>query len=545
VRRIEVNRHAADDRAFAGPFRYDSAVSRLGSIFLLGIAACASPTLRTVPRVVDGQVEQGPFVSPYAYERFIEGEMSATKGRHDEAAMAFEAATAAPADDVVLMTRLAEEFELSGASRRADRTLAMAGRAYPDSARVVLAEGRIQRHRGMNDEALASYARASELRPAWDAPVIAIAETLVATGRTHRAKAVLIEFAEDSVGTRTEHARRVLIDLARRLGDAETLERALGLDRRSSQTERSHTAGALALRAGQPALAVRLLAPALGTPQNVVLWLRALVDSGGQQEAATFLATADSERLGGVLDHVVLLLDIGELDVALQLLESLDPSPRVEYLKGRAHLARGDYIEAATILADVPIGAASFEASRLAFAECSMSQDRYGAAVEALGQVPHESLALRRMLAEIYLEEGHLRAGLRLFDPKRSAERAALAELFERAGRFEEAAAYYANVKVRPDDAPQLRARASAEQLVSNGHRRSAIAILERRATMTPGDLYARVRLIELLRADNRAEAAEKMGRRVLQVIDDPVLLAHVIELLESPAAPQHDTVTQ
>ncbi|NOQ84542.1 MAG: hypothetical protein GQ551_11075 [Myxococcales bacterium] len=520
-------------------------MSRLGSIFLLGIAACASPTLRTVPRVVDGQVEQGPFVSPYAYERFIEGEMSATKGRHDEAAMAFEAATAAPADDVVLMTRLAEEFELSGASRRADRTLAMAGRAYPDSARVVLAEGRIQRHRGMNDEALASYARASELRPAWDAPVIAIAETLVATGRTHRAKAVLIEFAEDSVGTRTEHARRVLIDLARRLGDAETLERALGLDRRSSQTERSHTAGALALRAGQPALAVRLLAPALGTPQNVVLWLRALVDSGGQQEAATFLATADSERLGGVLDHVVLLLDIGELDVALQLLESLDPSPRVEYLKGRAHLARGDYIEAATILADVPIGAASFEASRLAFAECSMSQDRYGAAVEALGQVPHESLALRRMLAEIYLEEGHLRAGLRLFDPKRSAEGAALAELFERAGRFEEAAAYYANVKVRADDAPQLRARASAEQLVSNGHTRSAIAILERRATMTPGDLYARVRLIELLRADNRAEAAEKMGRRVLQVIDDPVLLAHLIELLESPAAPQHDTVTQ
>ena len=545
MRRIEVNRHAADDRAFEGPFRYDSAVSRLGSIFLLGIAACASPTLRTVPRIVDGHVEQGPFVSPYAYERFIEGEMSATKGRHDEAAMAFEAATAAPADDVVLMTRLAEEFELSGASRRADRTLAMARRAYPDSARVVLAEGRIQRHRGMNDEALASYARASELKPAWDAPVIAIAETLVATGRTHRATAVLLEFAEDSVGTRTEHARRVLIDLARRLGDAETLERALALDRHSSQTERSHTAGALALRAGQPALAVRLLAPALGTPQNVVLWLRALIDSGDQQEAATFLATADSERLGGVLDHVVLLLDIGELDVALQLLESLDPSPRVEYLKGRAHLARGDYIEAATVLADVPIGAASFEASRLAFAECSMSQDRYGAAVEALGQVPHESLALRRMLAEIYLEEGDLRAGLRLFDPKRSAERAALAELFERAGRFEEAAAYYANVEVRADDAPQLRARASAEQLVSNGHPRSAIAILERRATMTPGDLYARVRLIELLRADNRTESAEKMGRQALQVIDDPVLLAHLIELLESPAASQHDTVTQ
>jgi tetratricopeptide (TPR) repeat protein len=520
-------------------------MSRLGSIFLLVIAACASPTLRTVPRVVDGRIEQGPFVSPYAYERFIEGEVSATKGRHDQAAMAFEAATAAPADDVVLMTRLAEEFELSGASRRADRALGVARRAYPDSARVVLSEGRIQRYRGMDDEALASYARANELEPAWDAPVIAIAETLVATGHTHRAKAVLLEYAESSVGTRSEHARRVLIDLARRLGDAETLERALALDRRSTQTERSHTAGALALRAGQPALAVRLLAPALDTPENVVLWLRALVDSGGQQEAATFLATVDSERLGGVLDHVVLLLEIAEVDVALHLLEGLDPSPRVEYLKGRALLARGDYIEAATVLADVPIGAASFEASRLAFAQCSMSQDRQGAAAEALSQVPHESLAVRRMLAEIYLEEGNLRAGLRLFDPKRRVERAALAELFERAGRFEEAAAYYANVKVRADDAPQLRARASAEQLVSNGHPRSAIAILERRATMAPGDLYARVRLIELLQADNRAEAAEKMGRQTLQVIDDPVLLAHLVEVLESPAAPHHDTVTQ
>ena len=110
--------------------------------------------------MVDGHLEHGPFVSPYAYERFIEGEVSATKGRHDEAAMAFEAATAAPADDVVLMTRLTEEFELSGAARRADRALVLARRAYPDSARVALAEGTIQKHRGLHDAALSSYARA-------------------------------------------------------------------------------------------------------------------------------------------------------------------------------------------------------------------------------------------------------------------------------------------------------------------------------------------------------------------------------------------------
>ena len=40
------------------------------------------------------------------------------------------------------------------------------------------------------------------------------------------------------------------------------------------------------------------------------------------------------------------------------------------------------------------------------------------------------------------------------------------------------------------------------------------------------------------LQADDRAETAEKRGRRTLEVIDDPLLLAHLIDVLESPAAP-------
>lgn len=487
--------------------------------------------------MVDGQVEYGPFVSPYAYEWFIEGEVAAAKGQHAEAAMAFEAATAAPASDVVLVTRLAEEFELSGASRRADRTLAVARRVYPESATVALAEGHIQRHRGNDDAAFSSYAWAHRLAPAWDAPVVAIADILVGTGHTQRAKALLLEYVETWPAMRSEDARKVLTELARRIGDAETLKRVLSLDPGSSPTERAYAAGALALRTGEPALAARLLEPALETPENISLWLRALVDSGDQQKAAAFLATADSERLGGVPDKVEWLLEIGEIDAALRLLETGEPSPRAEYSKGRALLARGDYIEAAVILADVPLGAASFEASRIAFAECSISQDRQGAAAEALSQAPHGSLPLRRMLAEIYVDQGDLRAGLRLFDPKRSAERAAIAALFERAGRFEEAAAYYAHVKVQTSDEPRVRARASAEQLASHGHSRNAIAILEQWTELAPDDLYARVRLIELLQADNRSDEAERRGRRTLQVVDDAALLAHLIEILEAPGA--------
>ncbi|MBW2684474.1 MAG: hypothetical protein JRE19_01005 [Deltaproteobacteria bacterium] len=499
-------------------------MSRLGSIFLLGVAACASPTLHSVPRVVDGHVEHGPFVSPYAYEWFIEGEVSAAKGQHDQSAMAFEAAAAAPSDDVLLMTRLAEEYELSGASRRADRTLTLARRFYPGSARVALTNGRIQEHRGNDEEALSSFAHAQELAPTWDAPVVAIAETLIATGRTQRAKAILLDLVGTSFAARSERAQRVLIDLARRTGDAETLERALAFDPSSTPTQRARAAGVLALESGQPALSARMLGEALDTPENIALWLRALLESGDRDKAVAFLATVQSERLGGVIEHVNLLLDTGDLDAALRLLDAAGTSPRVDYSKGRALLARGDYIEAAIALAEVPLGAASFEASRIAFAECSMSQDRQGAAAEALSQVPHESLAVRTMLAEIYVEEGALRAGLRLFDPKRPAERAALAGIFEQAGRFEEAAAYYANVKVVTNDEPRLRARVSAEQLASHGHRRGAIAVLERWTA-------------ELLQADQRNEAADQRGRRTLEVIDDPLLLAHLLDVLRSPAA--------
>gem|GEM_PF-1985316 len=538
--RIEVNRRAIRDRASEAPCYYDAGMGRLGSILLLGLAACAPSTLRTVPRSVDGQIENGPFVSPYAYKWFIEGEVSAAKGQHGEAAMAFETATTAPADDVLLMTRLAEEYELSGASRRADRALALARRYYPQSARVALAQGRIRESRGASGEALLSFARAEELAPTSDEPIVAMAEALISDGHAHRAKAMLLEYMQSAAGSWSHNARRLLLDLSRHTGDAETFERALALDPSSTAAESARAAGELALETGQPALAGRILTKALDTPENTILWLHALVESGDQEKAAAFLATADSKRLGGVVEHASLLLQIDEVDDALDLLEAADTSPRVEYAKGRVLLAHGDYIEAATLFARVPFGAASYEPARVALAACWKSRKRQGAAAETLSLAPYDSLAVREKLARVYLEEGALPAGLRLFDPKQPSEHAILAALFERAGHFEEASAYYATVNIVPGDEPRLQARVAAERLVSHGNRRGAIAILARWTAFAPDDLYARVRIVELLRADGRAEAARKQGRQTLEVIDDPLLRARLIDILGALADAAH-----
>ncbi|MGB8332756.1 MAG: hypothetical protein WCE62_21710 [Polyangiales bacterium] len=535
--RSEVKHRGPGDRAFWSAFDYDFAVGRLVSIFLLGIVACAPTAPRTVPRIVDGHVEHGAFVPPYAYRWFVEGEVLAVKGQHDEAAMALEAAAATPTDDVVLLTRLAEEYEASGASRRADRTLALARRSNPDSARVALSEGLVQRARGETGAALAAFARAQELAPTWDEPVVATAETLVASGLPQRASSILFEYLETSPAAGSARSQSVLIDLALHTVDLDTLQRALALDPRSTPADRARAAAELALEAEQPALAARALEHALDTPDNVALWLRALVRSGDRAKAATFLTSSDGRRLAGALDPVDFLLDIDAGEVALRLLETSDGSARAELSRGRAQSALGQYLAGAVALAEVPFGAAGFEASRLALAQCAIALTRPGAAAEVLNEVPHESLALRRQRAEISVGEGDLRGALRLFDPKRSVERGVLASLLERAGHFDEAAAYYASVDLRWRDGPALQARAAAEQLASRGQRAGAIAILEQWATFAPEDIYARVRLVELLMAENRVEAGKAKAREALKIIGDPALRAHLLEVVQEPPA--------
>jgi thioredoxin-like negative regulator of GroEL len=245
-----------------------------------------------------------------------------------------------------------------------------------------------------------------------------------------------------------------------------------------------------------------------------------------------FLASESGERFGTFDERADLLLEIGDVDRAMELLDAADgASPRLEYSKGRALLAHGDCTEAAMLLANIPIGAASFEASRLALADCAFSRRREGAAVEVLSPVPHSSLPLREKLADIYLSKGELRAALRLFDPRELPDRAAVASIFERVGRFEEASAYYATMNDSASDQPGLCARVSAERLVSRGQHLPAAAILRRWTAVAPEDLYARVRLVELLLTVDRADAG-RIGRGALEVVGDPVLRSRLLRLL-------------
>ncbi|MDH3199692.1 MAG: hypothetical protein OEM15_02250 [Myxococcales bacterium] len=507
-------------------------MGRAVSIILLGVAACTPPPPRTIPRVVDGLVEEGAFVSPYAYEWFIEGEVSAAKEEHDYAAIALETATAAPSEDVLLMTRLAEEYERSGASRRADRTLALARRSHPRSALVDLTAGQIKRHRGDLDGALTSFLEAKRQAPKWEEPVIALAETLRAQGHRLRANAVLIEYITVTHEANAEGARRVLVDLARGGGDAETLLRAVSLGEGSNGERKTLMAAQLAFDTGQPALAARLLAETVSAPENRMLWLQALMASGDRKTAREFLGSAKSDELGGPVAHAELFIDVDEPDRALDVLRTAPSSPRAEYAKGMAMLERGDYLEASRALCIVPIGSSTFEAARIACAKSSEVLRRTGAAAEALSLAPHDSLAVRVRLAELYLVQGDLRAALRLFDARLASDRAAVATILERAGHYEEAAAYYATLEVNASADPRTHARATAERLAARRAYGLATTILEAWTTSAPADLYARVRLVELLKEAGQPKTAAERGLATLPFVDDSRLRAHLVSIL-------------
>lgn len=479
-------------------------------------------------------MQQGPFVSPYAYEWFIEGEVAAAKGEHDEAAMALETASAAPADDELLLTRLAEEYERSGAARRADRTLATARRAYPDSPRVWLTQGRLAQHRGEHEAAILAFLRAKQLAPSWEEPVLELADTLRAQGHDLRAQALLVEHVATSSRANTHRTRRALIDLAETRGDPEALRRALSLASGADTEREAYLAAELAFQNGQPALARRLLEDHVGVPEHRALWLRASVQSGALESVRTFLTRADSEELGGPLRHASLLLEVQERDLALERLLAAPPSAEAQHLKGRALAELGHHVSACRALAKVPWGSGPFEASRLAFADSARAQMRAGAGAEALSLAPNDSLAVRQALAALHLDAGNLRAALRLFDVRRSEDRGAIAGLFEQGGQYREAAAYYATIEPGAPVSADVQVRAAAERLDSRGLDEGAIAVLSHRAETAPTDLYARVRLVELLLRVGHIEDARKQSVAMLPLVHDSRLAEHVESLLNA-----------
>ena len=469
-------------------------------------------------------------MSAYAYAWFLEGELAATKGDHEQSALALETALASPVDDALVMSKLAVEYQRSGESRRATRTLSTAARLHPESMEVALARGELLRATGATEAAMAAYQDARRLEPEAEAPVVAIARLLDASGHPLRAEELLREYVQTSPFARSHDARRLWLDLARRKADMDSFALALSASGKPDGRE----AAELALERGQPAAAARILSDDLGATEQRSLWLKAMLKSGRVEEAVEVLCTSDSEAFGGRVAHAELLIEAHQLDQAIEVLGPEPSSPRVQYLRGHARLEMEDYLGAVGLLAEVPKGSADYESARADLADGLMALARPGASAESLGLSGSDALALRIKRAEAYLSTGNLRAALALFDTEKSNERAAVALLYEHVGLLDEAAAQYSKTDAAKLSEPRARALAGAERLAATGRKRGAVAILRRWSSSAPEDFYARIRLIQLLRDLGQTDQARAELLELLPIAHEPVLQSQLVSLLES-----------
>lgn len=96
---------------------------------MLGCGGSAPPE---VPRKLEGEVVQGPFVSPYSYEWVVRAERHMTLGAFEAAVLAFQRARSSAEEDPWLFARLVHAQACAGQLQIAKDTLAQALEMFPN-----------------------------------------------------------------------------------------------------------------------------------------------------------------------------------------------------------------------------------------------------------------------------------------------------------------------------------------------------------------------------------------------------------------------------
>ncbi|MFW6050787.1 MAG: tetratricopeptide repeat protein, partial [Myxococcota bacterium] len=154
-------------------------------------AGCAGTPAPEVARVMGGERREQTFVSPYAYEWYVRGELAAAHGDLEAAARAFQRARSGPEDDPYVIARLADVLDRLGRRGEAERVLDEGLALDPASEAVWLARARIARRHDALGDALEAYHQAEQAAPASPEAPLELAELLREAGRPGRAAAVL------------------------------------------------------------------------------------------------------------------------------------------------------------------------------------------------------------------------------------------------------------------------------------------------------------------------------------------------------------------
>jgi tetratricopeptide (TPR) repeat protein len=321
-----------------------SLVGPYAATFVLLFASGCVRDAAPIPRVLDGTQTLSPFVSPHQYEWFVRGELALAAGDLDAAAVAFEQARLGPADDVLVVIRLAETERRRGRLDRARELVRVAASLEPTSEAIALERGAIAEQEADLDAALLAYDDAIARAPRSDQGPLARARVLVGLGRGDEAVAVLEALSERAPGSLA--ADRAAFELALARADAALIDRTTrALLTRSPGARARVVEAARALLETRPDLCVVLLAP-IGDEDVARLRLTALARARRPDE----LVHALLETPLPPADAAALHLLAGDPTRALEALEGSPDAEDVRCLRKRALTALGRTPEAARVV---------------------------------------------------------------------------------------------------------------------------------------------------------------------------------------------------
>ena len=135
----------------------------------LVLSACSHgefPSSSTkIVRRLGGVAQTGHFVSPYSYEWFIRGELASARHDWATAVQAYRMALAAPEEDTLVLSRLADALDHLGEPDQAQEVLEHAAQLDISSEAVWLMRGNIAERHGDIDVAIRAYERAEVAAP--------------------------------------------------------------------------------------------------------------------------------------------------------------------------------------------------------------------------------------------------------------------------------------------------------------------------------------------------------------------------------------------
>lgn len=347
-------------------------------LVVVAIGAGCGGSVPAVTRIVGGERREEHFVSPYAYEQFVRGELAAAEGDLPAAAAAFRRARAGPEDDPYVIARLADVLDRMGQRAEAQRVLDEGLALDPRSEAVYLTRGRIAERHGDEAAALAAYHRAEQSAPRSARAPLALARMLREHGDLGRSEAVLRRYLS-RVGSKSPGALRALLELALVRRDREAAVRAARALLRvaPARADVVRRTARMLLARGDPVVAADLLDTLPRSEAPVALRVRAWVAAGRPDRAEALIAATSPQQVGGLAGQARLYLAVhqaGKAEEVAELAIALDHDPAALLVAGQAELAQGKWLEAAEHLARVPPGTSLTRQAHQALAEALRAQ---------------------------------------------------------------------------------------------------------------------------------------------------------------------------